>query len=75
MVPEILTDRLRINDLIPDDAPALFDYHSDTEVARFQSWRSDSVDATRTFIVRNASAPFWQERHPVSVGCSIEGRR
>lgn len=58
MAPDIPVDRLRINDLVPNDAPALFNYHSDTEVARFQSWPHNSVDETRAFIVRNASAPF-----------------
>jgi RimJ/RimL family protein N-acetyltransferase len=56
--PEIVTDRLRIDDLVPEDAPVLFGYRSDTEVARFQSWRPASVDETRAFIVRNASGPF-----------------
>jgi RimJ/RimL family protein N-acetyltransferase len=52
MAPDILTDRLRINDLTPGDA--------DAEVARFQSWLPDSVDDARAFIVRNASTPFDQ---------------
>ncbi|HLZ82460.1 MAG TPA: GNAT family protein [Caulobacteraceae bacterium] len=56
--PEIVTDRLRIDDLVPGDAPALFDYRSDPEVARFQSWSFASVEETRAFIVRNASSPF-----------------
>jgi RimJ/RimL family protein N-acetyltransferase len=60
MAPDILTDRLRINDLTPGDAPALFNYRSDTEVARFQSWLPDSVEDARAFIVRNASTPFDQ---------------
>jgi RimJ/RimL family protein N-acetyltransferase len=60
MAPDILTDRLRINDLTPGDAPALFNYRSDAEVARFQSWLPDSVDDARAFIVRNASTPFDQ---------------
>jgi len=60
MSPDILTDCLRINDLTPGDAPALFNYRSDTEVARFQSWLPDSVDDARAFIVRNASTPFDQ---------------
>ena len=60
MAPDILTGRLRINDLTPHDAPALFNYHSDPEVARFQSWLPDSVSDTLAFIVRNASTPFNQ---------------
>ena len=60
MVPDILTDRLRINDLNPSDALALFNYRSDARVARFQSWLPESVDDARAFIVRNASTPFDQ---------------
>jgi len=56
--PELVGDRVRIGALVPDDAPALFGYHSDAEVARFQSWNPASVDETRAFIVRNASGPF-----------------
>ena len=60
MGPDILTGRLRINDLTPRDAPALFNCHSDPEVARFQSWLPDSVSDALAFIVRNASTPFNQ---------------
>ena len=56
--PELVTDRVRIGELVPGDAPALFNYRSDAEVARFQSWSPASVDETRAFIVRNASGPF-----------------
>jgi RimJ/RimL family protein N-acetyltransferase len=56
----ILTRRLRITNLTPDDASALFDYRSAEEVARFQSWLPGSVDDVRAFIVRNASIPFNQ---------------
>jgi RimJ/RimL family protein N-acetyltransferase len=58
VAPDILIDRLRINDLIPPDAPALFNYRSHAEVARFQSWIPASVDDARAFIVRNAATPF-----------------
>lgn len=57
-VPQIVTDRVRIEDLTPADAPVLFGYRSDAEVGRFQSWSPASVDETRAFIVRNASSPF-----------------
>lgn len=60
MAIEILTSRLRINELTPADAPALFNYRSHEEVARFQSWLPDSVDDTRAFIDRNTSQPFDQ---------------
>jgi RimJ/RimL family protein N-acetyltransferase len=56
--PGIVTDRLRIDDLVPEDAPVLFGYRSDPAVGRFQSWSPASVDETRAFIVRNASGAF-----------------
>jgi RimJ/RimL family protein N-acetyltransferase len=58
MTIEIITGRLRIGELTPADAPALFDYRSREEVARFQSWLPGSVDDARAFIERNASQPF-----------------
>lgn len=57
---DVVTDRVRINDLTPSDAQALFLYRSDAEVARHQSWQPDSVDEARDFIVRNAAKPFDQ---------------
>jgi RimJ/RimL family protein N-acetyltransferase len=58
--PDILSERLRINDLTPDDAPALFHYRSHPDVARFQSWLPESVDAVRAFIARNTATAFGQ---------------
>ncbi len=58
MAPDILTDRVRINDLTLGDAQALFAYRSDPEVARYQSWSPASIDETRAFIARSTSAPF-----------------
>lgn len=60
MALEIITNRLRISELTPADAPALFNYRSHEEVARFQSWLPDSVADARAFIVRNTSQPFDQ---------------
>ena len=60
MAPDILTHGLRINDLTPGDAPTLFSYRSDAEVARFQSWLPGSITDARDFIVRNISNPFDQ---------------
>jgi RimJ/RimL family protein N-acetyltransferase len=57
---DILTDRLRINDLILSDARELFLYRSDAEVARYQSWSPSSIDEARAFIARNAATPFNQ---------------
>lgn len=58
---DILTGPLRINHLDPFDAPALFDYRSNPEVSRYQSWMPGSVDDVHAFIVRNASTPFDRE--------------
>jgi RimJ/RimL family protein N-acetyltransferase len=60
VVPDIVTARLRIADLVPDDAPALFDYRSAAEVTRFQDWCPSSVDDARAYIVENATTPFNQ---------------
>jgi RimJ/RimL family protein N-acetyltransferase len=60
MALDILTGRLRINDLNPADAAALFNYRSDMRVARFQSWLPDSVGDARAFIARSASISFDQ---------------
>lgn len=53
--PERVARRVRIGELVPGDAPVLFGYRTDPEVARFQSWSPASADETRGFIVRNAS--------------------
>ncbi len=58
--PELLTDRLRINDLCPADASALHAYRSHEDVARFQGWIPASVDDALAFITRNAGSPFNQ---------------
>ena len=60
MALEIVTDRVRIGELTQADARALFNYRSDEEVRRFQSWLPDSVDDARAFIAGNASTPFDQ---------------
>lgn len=60
MAPEILTKRLRIDDLTAADAPALHAYRSHADVARFQGWIPESVDDARAFIDRNQSKPFDQ---------------
>ena len=58
MSPDIVGDRLHINDLTPEDATALFAYRSHPDVTRFQSWHPPSVDDVRTFIDRNAARQF-----------------
>lgn len=56
--PELLTDRQRINDLSPTDAPALYAYRSHEEVARFQGWIPASINDAQAFITRNASTVY-----------------
>ena len=60
MPPEILIGPLRISQLRPTDAQALFNYRSDAEVARFQSWLPQSIDDVHGLIARTVSTPFNQ---------------
>jgi RimJ/RimL family protein N-acetyltransferase len=50
MFPEILTGRLALRDLEANDGPRVFSYHRKPEVARFQSWGTESVDAVQSYI-------------------------
>ena len=53
---ELVTARLRLDALRVEDAPALFAYRADRQVARFQGWQpADLADAT-DFIGRQAGA-------------------
>lgn len=47
---ELVTARLRIDALRPDDASALFALRSDPAVARHQGWRPADLAAARAFI-------------------------
>lgn len=47
---EIVTARLRLDDLRREDAEALFAYRSDPEVARWQGWKPASVAEAARFI-------------------------
>ncbi len=53
---ELTTTRLQINALRPTDAPVLFGYRADPEVARFQSWRPANLAEVGDFIAAQASA-------------------
>src|SRR5215469_10250131 len=55
MFPQRLTDRLVIRDLEPNDGPRVFSYRRHPDVARFQSWGTESVDVIQTYIRRLAS--------------------
>jgi RimJ/RimL family protein N-acetyltransferase len=63
---QIVTARLRIDDLRPEDASALFAYRSDPEVARYQGWKPSALaDAERFIEAQKHVAPdtlgaWWQ---------------
>ncbi len=48
--PEIITERLVLRPLDSSDAVALFEYRSDREVSRYQSWTPASLDEVARFI-------------------------
>lgn len=48
--PEILTQRLSLSRLIAADAPAMYEYRSDPEVCRYQSFEPGSLDDVVAFI-------------------------
>jgi len=50
MFPEILTERLALRDLEPNDGPRVFAYHKHPDVSRFQSWGTESVDVVQSYI-------------------------
>ncbi|HWT06318.1 MAG TPA: GNAT family N-acetyltransferase [Xanthomonadales bacterium] len=54
MSGDIVTDRLVLRDLRPDDAEAMFAYRSDPEIMRYQGWDPESLDDARAFIAGNA---------------------
>jgi ribosomal-protein-alanine N-acetyltransferase len=57
--PEISTPRLRLKALLPDDAPAVFAYASNPEIARFTLWRPHSSELfTKGFIKALTQPPF-----------------
>lgn len=56
--PEILTQRLRLSRLMAGDAPAMFEYRSDPEVCRYQSFEPGSLGDVEEFIRCLESTPF-----------------
>jgi RimJ/RimL family protein N-acetyltransferase len=56
--PLIETPRLRLDPLGADDAPALFAYRSDPEVARYQGWRPEAEAEAADFIARQVERAF-----------------
>ena len=56
--PDIRTERLRLGPLRTGDAPAIFEYRSDPEVARYQSWASSSLAEATEFVAAMQSVEF-----------------
>lgn len=48
--PEILTERLRLSQLVASDAQAMYEYRSDPEVCRYQSFEPGSLADVEVFI-------------------------
>jgi len=55
---QMLTPRLTLDALRPDDAEALFAYRGDPAVARYQGWRPTNVDEATAFIARQTAVDF-----------------
>ena len=56
MFPEIATTRLVLRDLEASDGPRIFSYHRHPDIARFQSWGTESVDVIQSYIRRITAA-------------------
>jgi RimJ/RimL family protein N-acetyltransferase len=50
--PDTRTERLLLRDLEPRDASRIFEYRSHPEVARFQTWGTDSLDEIQSYIAK-----------------------
>src|SRR6476469_1307907 len=50
MPGELTSERLVIRELTKDDAQALFAYRSHPDVARYQSWKPESLEDAQAFI-------------------------
>jgi RimJ/RimL family protein N-acetyltransferase len=65
MFQHILTDRLCLRCLRPDDADKMFAYRSDPGVTEFQSWEPKSLEEVQSFISsmseRDFDAPGWYQ--------------
>jgi len=56
--PEIVTQRLKLTPFLVGDAEAFFEYRSDAEVYRYQSWAPGSTDDALHFITGLQSVAF-----------------
>lgn len=55
---ELVTARLRLDALRPDDAPMLFAYRADAAVNRYQGWRPITLVEVTHFIERQLTVEF-----------------
>jgi RimJ/RimL family protein N-acetyltransferase len=69
---DVLTDRLHLRSLKPDDAEAMFAYRSNPAVVQYQSWEPKSLQAVRWFITdmttREFNTPGWYQ-----IGIALAG--
>jgi RimJ/RimL family protein N-acetyltransferase len=54
----ILTQRLLLDPLRPEDAASLFAYRGDPEVARYQGWKPADLGAASAFITQQSERAF-----------------
>ncbi|KQT23302.1 GNAT family acetyltransferase [Chryseobacterium sp. Leaf405] len=50
---QLETERLLLRDITIDDKQAIFDYRSDVETNKFQSWIPETLEDVESFIQRN----------------------
>jgi len=74
MFQDILTERLCLRSLCPDDADKVFAYRCDPGVLQYQSWEPKSAEEVRSFInsmlTREFNVPGWYQ-----VGIERRGTR
>jgi RimJ/RimL family protein N-acetyltransferase len=68
MFPAITTERLALRDLEANDGPRVFSYHRHPDVARFQSWGTESVDVIQRYIRNLAAVEPGEPGHWYQVG-------
>lgn len=56
--PEIITRRLRLSPLLASDATAFFEYRSDPDVCRYQTFQPGTLDDAKNFIGEVERNPF-----------------
>jgi len=65
MFQEILTERLLLRCLVPDDAENMFQYRTNPEILQYQSWHPQSLDEVHSFInsmsTREFNSPGWYQ--------------